>query len=322
MSAIIAQASWTRKDELAKLRDTLHPKELNTCNRNTVQVTISITPYRRALVRFHLRDNYPEKPAIVELDAPMLAPGVTKKLLKACESRISLCASSGDMQVFNTVTFLKKVMNENKLLPCVDEVKKQTKQASTVCTNVAMSEKTGLVRLDFQNGKYAITMDLKIPDDYPAAQPVIKFRKSTFPKIITEVYHAQASEVARRLMLGYTEEQALRASDGLKRPPQKKRVKDPLSKVRVTTEKLSQLKNDVKVLKQMGELRKESQINKQRANQFKQQRNKRALNESHETARRARRELRRLAGPLEDRLQTRCSAGQLPTSIGGVLLLT
>jgi hypothetical protein len=44
----------------------------------------------------------------------------------------------------------------------------------------------------------------------------------------------------------------------------------------------------------MGELRKESQINKQRANQFKQQRNKRALNESHETARRARRELRNL----------------------------
>ena len=46
-----------------------------------------------------MRDNYPEKKVIIELDAPLLASGVQKKLLKACESRVTQCAVSNDMQV-------------------------------------------------------------------------------------------------------------------------------------------------------------------------------------------------------------------------------
>mgnify|MGYP001188463971 CR=1 FL=1 len=289
--------SWTRKEELTKLRDTFHSKEIQTCNRNTVQITIAASTYRRATIRCHMRDNYPEKKVIIELDAPLLASGVQKKLLKACESRVTQCAVSNDMQVFNTVSYLKEIIHSNLLLSCVDEVKKQTKNAGnkdSICTNVAMSEKTGLVRLDFKNGKYEMTMDIKVPENYPSSQPKIIFRRSTFPKSINEVFHAQTCEIARRLVLGLSEEQALNASDGLKRPPQKKRVKDPLGKVRIDTDKIHQLNNDVKVLKRMSELRKESKMNHKKKNQYKQQRNQKALNEGNQAARNARKELRNL----------------------------
>ena len=92
---------WSRKDELEKIRSTFHPKEILTCNKSLCSLCFASSPFIRATIRFHLRDNYPEKMAIVELDTPLLASGVGKKLLKACEDRVALCASSNDMQVFN-----------------------------------------------------------------------------------------------------------------------------------------------------------------------------------------------------------------------------
>jgi hypothetical protein len=287
---------WTRMEELQKIRSTFHAKEILTCNRNTVQCTFVCSSWRRATIRFHMRDNYPEKTAIVELEAPMLANGVVKKLLKACESRVVLCAKSNDMQVVNTATYLKEMIKDNLLLPCIDEVRKESKQAiqNQTCKNVVLSEKTGLVRLDLQNELYSITVDLKVPTDYPSEEPKVIFRKSNFPITLTSIYHAQVSEIVRRCSLGYSEQQAMRGSDGLKRPPKQNRKNVPLSKVRVTTEKLTQLKSDVKVLKKIVDLRKGSKMSKEKANQYTQQRNRRALNEGNESARRARRELRDL----------------------------
>ena len=290
---------WSRKDELEKIRSTFHPKEILTCNKSLCSLCFASSPFIRATIRFHLRDNYPEKMAIVELDTPLLASGVGKKLLKACEDRVALCASSNDMQVFNTACFLKDMIRDNKLLSCIHEVKKETKKAKQqkICHNVTLSEKTGLIRLDLantNNALYSVTVDLKIPNRYPSEEPKIIFRRSTFPKEINHVYHAQVCEIVRRCALGYTREQAIRGSNGLKRPPQKKKKGKDFSKARVTTEKLSQLKNDVKVLKQMSALRKDSKMNHKKKNQYKQQRNQKALNDGMDDARRARKELRNL----------------------------
>ena len=297
MASLVTTATpvtWTRKEELVAIRETLHSKEIQTCNRSSIQVQISASPWRRATLRFHLRDDYPKRPCILELDAPHFAPKVSAKLMKACEARVIQCVAANEMQVLTTILYLKNIIETNLLLPCVDEVKKETKQAGILCKSMTMSEKKGLVRLQLENGAYHLTLDIKVSANYPAEEPKIIFRHSTFPKLITSVYHAQTSEIARRLVLGYTEEQAMRASDGLKRPPQQKQVKDSLSKVRVSNEKLSQLKNDVKVLKKMTKLRKESKMNKQTKHHLEQIKDKRSINQGHEAARRARRELRAL----------------------------
>ena len=322
----MAEIAWTLSDELSRVKEAFSNRELQTCSKSIVQCTLTKSAYRRATARFHIMDGYPGKLAIVQLEAPLLAPGVLKKLTKACETRVSMCAASGNMQILGALNHLKEILSENKLLPCVDEARKQYKElfasvpssesilshaassSSTAakasgshthmarCTDFQLREKSGLVRFVLENAdpSYGLTLDLKVDDNYPLSPPKVALRHSTFPTSVTRIFQAQINEIVRRCSLGLTEEQALAGSNGIKRPPSSKEGKGKGSKgtVRVTVDKLSQLKGDVRVLKKMGELASRSQLSKNKVNQYKQQGDKRSLKEGRAAASRARRELR------------------------------
>ena len=325
---------WSAPDERARLRETFSERELATCSAGIVQCTLAGSVYRRATARFHLKEGYPAtKHAICELDAPLLAPGVRKKLLKACEARVKACAAAGEMQVLGALVHLKEILRTNRLLSCVDEARKQYKDLFSAspsspsvlaaaaaaaapsgkggglggagatpkpvrCTDFQLREKTGLIRLVMEcvDRPYAVTLDIKVDDDYPITPPKATLRKSTFPATVTRIFQAQVEEIIRRCSMGFTAERALEGSNGIKRPPPRKDKEKNVVKGggRVTVDKLSQLKGDVRVLKKMGELSSRSQMSKNKVNQYTQQGDKRALKNGRAAARDARRELRGL----------------------------
>ena len=344
---IMAEPTWTAAQELSQIRAAFSARELVTCSPQIVQCALAFSAHRRAMARFHLKAGYPrEKHAIVELDAPNLAPGVRKKLARACERRVETCARSGDMQVLGALLHLKEILGTNKLLVCVDEARRQYKELfaavppssspsvlamavaeasapsasaeasaasgggeakesrgashSARCVDFQLREKTGLVRLVLESvdRPYGLTLDIKVDDNYPVSAPSIALRKSTFPASVTRIFQAQVEEIARRCALGLTPDQALAGSNGIKRPPASKHGTNNnggrAAGGRLTVDKLSQLKGDVRVLKKMGELSSRTKLSKNKVNQYTQQGDKRSLKSGRAAARNARRELKGL----------------------------
>ena len=291
--------NWTLADDLEQVRAIIgkstadsRGEALRCCSQELVHCVFTANRYRKVNLRLHLK-GYPEQRSpIVEMDSAYIRPGVVKKLTKAVEARIADAAKAGDMQILAAVTFLRKTVMENRLLCCMDEVRKEQKAMGNTCSKLVTKDDSGLIRFSLANGAYKLTLELRIPDGYPAGQVSVTLRKSNFPKSVLHVYQAQADEIARRCALGYSEEQAIRGSSGLERPPEKK--SSVKKAVRLDAKKVNQLKNDVRVLKKVNDLSGAKEMSKQKRLQFTQSGNRRGLREGYESARRARRELRQL----------------------------
>lgn len=122
-----------------------------------------------------------------------------------------------------------------------------------------MNEKKGSIKVEIQQEKYNFRVTFKLDDNYPASGVEVATGETNFHPNLVFIHISQAQELIRRCMLGYTLEQALAASNPIKRPPNlQKKAKGP----KLTKQHLNNLKGDVKFLKQATDLR---QVNTKKA---------------------------------------------------------
>jgi hypothetical protein len=175
-------------------------------------------------------------------------------------------------------------IHENLFIPCWKEIK----QISTLVEGrgqIGANDKEGLIQLRFQQGNYRNSITVRVPPAYPEEGVQVEITHSSFPFEIYNMYKAQADEISRRCVAGFSADQAVRSSNET-RMATLNATPSGESKERLTTGNLKNLKHDVNVLKQMNELR---QVNSAR--------DKRNQGTVHSTAERreARKDLRRLA---------------------------
>ena len=247
-------------DEIKKYSG-LNREEVIVCRRDAVQCKFANGPYRRLGVNLYISsDNYPKSGIVVEVSSSTVAPGVLKKIQSQCEQKVANFAraeeanitnpnAAGDNILLEILLHIQTIVKENKLLCCIHEIRKRKKSLGGHCKDLAMNEKTGVVRMRFAFQNYSATLQINVPDKYPSQVPDIKITKATFPKKVVRIYTMQAREIMRKCSLGYTAEQAMMASRPEKVPPKRKE-----KEIVITNDLTKQLKNDIKFLKKVSKI--------------------------------------------------------------------
>ncbi|CAE7535378.1 unnamed protein product [Symbiodinium sp. KB8] len=168
--------------------------------------------------------SYPASPVHVELDSPTLPDMVLAKMSKVALK--TAAASPPGQQMAAVVRCLQTVLQDNKLLVAMDEVK-AIKALAAGIADVKMNESKGTVLLYCASAAAvavavprahlapplfppAPQFSIVLTDAYPDSGGLeIKLHKHTFPKALVTAYLAQAREVVRRCVAGYAPEVAL-----------------------------------------------------------------------------------------------------------------
>lgn len=271
----------THIQEIKKYNGLDRVNEVIVCRKDTIQSKFSNGPYRRLNLNVYIRgETYPSSGIVVELSSFTVAAGVVKKIQIQCEKKIVNNDNNNNI-LLEILLFIQTIVQENKLLCCVHEIRKAKKMLGKHCTDLIMNESTGAVRMNIQFEKYSAILHLSVPDNYPIEPPDIKLTKATFPKKVARIYTMQAKEILRKCSLGYTAEMAMMASRPEKVPPKSKKEKE----IVITNDLTNQLKNDIKFLKKVSDL-KNVNNDKGKRNQF--------FEHDKNTRKAARRELRKL----------------------------
>ena len=275
MAGLTASSSAppSRAEELDAIRGLLSSSELESCHSACVQCLFCSGVFRRLKVSVHLLDDYPSESSlpVVELTCPsgMIAPGVIRKLELACERKAkdSRLTGGNNMPCFSILQFLKHTVSTNRLLCCVDEVRKGVKAMGNLCREVRMNDETGRVHMKLQHKKYSLSLNILVPEEYPKGGIDVKMTKSNFPKVIMHVYGAQLDELVRRLANGCSEEIAIRASNPDKAPPKSNSASE--RPIEISGKAVKELKQDLNFLYKAKALR-DVDTDKGKRNQFHQ----------------------------------------------------
>jgi len=134
-------------------------------------------------------------------------------------------------------------------IPCWKEMK----AVANLCEGkgqLGCDDKEGILHMRISKDNYRQSIKLKIPPMYPEEGVEIEFLNSNFPDDIQWMFKAQAEEIIRRCVAGFSPDDAVK-SQSVKLPPGKVEKKGPA----LTSGNLKNLKHDVNVLKQMTDLR-------------------------------------------------------------------
>ena len=279
------RAATLLKTHLMQVRKALEPfpGELVICRDDVLDSRFKVGPYRRINLQMHMvPSTYPKAGVVLDLSSPTVAPGVLKQLHTKCETLVKN-AEGVDNVLLGIVNFVKGSVVENKLLCCIHEIRKAKRSLGGTLADLKINEKSGHVRMKFVEGKYSSTLDFMVPDRYPHDPVDLKLIKSTFPRKVVHIYEAQVREIVRKCNIGMSVELAMMASRPEKVPPAalaKKR------EIKITNESANQLKEDVKFLKTISDIR-DMETAKDKRNQF--------LLHDNATRKAARRTLRKLA---------------------------
>jgi len=227
---------------------------------------------------------YPAEAPIVELSSPTLPMPLLRNKEKECMDKGREVL--GKPQAENIYFHIYNFMHSNLFIPCWKEMK----QVATLCESkkvqLGADEKTGVLQMRIQTGKYRQIIKLTVPYNYPEDGVEIEFLTSNFPPEIQHVFKAQSEEIVRRCVSGVPPEQALQGSNPIKMPVKASTE----TKTKFTASSIKSMKHDVNVLKQMSDLRVASSNNDK----------KRYVRENNAERREARKDLRRLAKAESD----------------------
>jgi hypothetical protein len=237
--------------------------ELILCRSDVLQFKFSNGPYRRLNLNIYIRaETYPTSGIVVELSSVTVAAGVVKKIQNQCEKKL-VYNTKNENCILQVILLVQTIVKENKLLCCIHEIRKAKKHLGDHCTNLIMNETSGLIRMTIIYMNYSVTLHISVPDKYPIEPPEVKLTKGSFPKKVIRIYTMQAREILRKCSLGFSAEQAMMASRPEKVPPQSKSK----TEIIITKDLTQQLKNDIKFLKKVSDL-KTVNADKGKRNQF------------------------------------------------------
>ena len=220
-------------------------------------IQIHIERENSALARVHLRVHvparYPEEPLIPEVSNPQLPLPLLKKITalgqKESESR------KGSPQLVAMVKPIRDFVCENRFVPCWKELRKSMQLVTEKGGVARANEKSGELHLKIPADKYELTATLTVAEEYPAGKGVtVVVKKSSFPAAMTTQFEAQAVELVRRCVAGFSPEDAMKTFHRQGAPTMPKTSTDG-PKISNSAEHMRSLKNDMAFLKRASDLR-------------------------------------------------------------------
>lgn len=202
-------------------------------------------------MRIQFPRDYPAVLPLVELSSPTLPHALLRNKEKECLEKAK--ALLGKPQAEAIYEHIATFIHTNLFIPCWKEMK----QVAALCTEkggrFGCDEKLGVLNISIPCGKYRQTIVVTVPEMYPEKAIAVEIKSSNFPQDIQFMFKSQADELLRRCEAGYSPEAALLSGPvdleaaTVRKPGE--------SKVVLTSGALQGLKRDVKVLKEISELR-------------------------------------------------------------------
>ena len=220
-------------------------------------IQIHIERENSALARVHLQVHvparYPEEPLIPEVSNSQLPLPLLKKITalgqKESEGR------KGSPQLVAMVKPIRDFVCENRFVPCWKELRKSMQLVTEKGGVARANDKTGELHLKIPADKYELTATLTVAEEYPAGKGVsFAVKKSNFPAAMTTQFEAQAVELVRRCVAGFSPEDAKKTFHRQGAPTMPKTSTDG-PKISNSAEHMRSLKNDMAFLKRASDLR-------------------------------------------------------------------
>eukprot|EP01086_Lenisia_limosa_P016207 TRINITY_DN5857_c0_g1_i1.p1 TRINITY_DN5857_c0_g1~~TRINITY_DN5857_c0_g1_i1.p1 ORF type:complete len:263 (-),score=42.72 TRINITY_DN5857_c0_g1_i1:71-859(-) len=98
------------------------------------------------------------------------------------------------MQVEAAVKVAKDLIFNNKLIMCIDELMSIKKHFVKKGDILKMNDKTGVVKMTCKERGYFYTLQLNIPDEYPAEKPDLLMQEHNFTPTAERIFCAQTEE--------------------------------------------------------------------------------------------------------------------------------
>lgn len=189
-----------------------------------VRLSIAKTPYKRLTMSVRFTEVYPQESLAVELTSSVLPVPLLSKLSRALENEAK--ARAGSPQLVATVELASRLVEQNLLLGCWDEIQEIKEELAPAA--LKLGEKSGKVTVTLCKEGHTIALELVIPDGYPAAAPSLRILECTLPTELASMLTLQANELLRRMCEGSSSAVALRAERDLLAPPAsvRKRLED------------------------------------------------------------------------------------------------
>lgn len=156
---------------------------------------LSKTDYKKLTVSLHYPSNYPHETLHVELKSKHLSYDILQQVAKVCMEELK--SQIGYQQVLFATNFLKKLLDENPLLPCKDELNQARDSFLEETDIMKLKRKQGIIILDLKKNDYSYKVKIEVPDDYPKVPVVLKPEKNNFPATLAYYFVCQAKEIAR-----------------------------------------------------------------------------------------------------------------------------
>jgi len=146
-------------------------------------------------IYFLLPESYPESPLSVEVSTQKLSSKLLHKLNSSAGQVSSKLAPQP--QILPCYEHLHKVLTENKLLFCFEEVI-QAKKILGPEDKLLPQEKTGKVTLNLKEGPWEGKIRVQVPQNYPCSLVNWKLESSNLPKKVQELCKNKAQDLVNK----------------------------------------------------------------------------------------------------------------------------
>ncbi|ETW07403.1 hypothetical protein H310_01928, partial [Aphanomyces invadans] len=208
----------TRQDEVDVFQKLVPAAGIESCCLEQLQATIQYTRYRRLRFRLRFPDTYPNDALVIELTSDTLPDFALRRMTKFVDAKATELAKAGQPQVQAVVELILSSLADNKLLYAFDEVRQLRLLAEQNGGDIKLNERTGRIKLLLRHKAYFFHANIKLDDHYPDSPIAISCDESNLPPSIVALVTKQVNDMVARIVQGYTAEQALFASNPIKKP--------------------------------------------------------------------------------------------------------
>ncbi|EQC42353.1 hypothetical protein SDRG_00091 [Saprolegnia diclina VS20] len=208
-----------RSAEVAAFQKLVPAADIETCTHEQLQASLQYTRQRKLRLRLRFPAEYPRSELLIEILSTSLPDVALRRLTKFADAKAKELSKDGLPQVQAIVEFVQSSLSENKLLYAFDEVRQLRLLADANGGEVKLvNERAGRIKVLLRQGPYFFQVNVKIDDHYPDSTIRVACDESNLPPNVVDIIVKRANEMARRITLGYTADQALYASNPLKKP--------------------------------------------------------------------------------------------------------
>ncbi|KAF0686616.1 Aste57867_21588 [Aphanomyces stellatus] len=224
----------SRQDELTAFKKLVPASCIETCSPEQLQASIQYTRYRKLRMRLRFPDKYPHEELVIELMSDTLPDIALRRLTKFVDAKAVELAKAGQPQVQPIVELVQASLADNKLLYAFDEIRQLRLLAEQNGGEIKLIERAGRIKLLLRYKNYTFHANMKLDDHYPDSPVAFACDESNFPPSVTDLIVKRANNMIGRIVQvrhhnvaydpdlqvfqGYTADQALFASNPIKKP--------------------------------------------------------------------------------------------------------